>query len=120
MNTGKFKIMWKNDEIVDVTLTPEEFEAHQDSNHVKRIFFRADEEITRGDIVDFLEEQIFDEHNARKDEILAGLGLDRYDVWDIAIKTRAISCRNRYWIKFEGDDLDYARDIETGRFLHLA
>lgn len=117
MGRDKFKIMWQNDEIAEVLFTANDFKVTQNSNHVKKVFYTPEEEVTRDDVIDFLKYQIFDEHNARAPQILAELGVNSYDLWKIAEKTRAISCRNNYWIKFEGDEFDYDRDIKTRKFL---
>lgn len=118
MNYDKFAIMWKDEVVAHVTMSPTEFSVVRNSESHKKLFNKEhDSDITRREVYEFLADQIFDESNARKDEILKMLGLETYDVWEIAIVTRCISSRNHMWIKFEGDDLLYERDIKTGAFL---
>lgn len=117
MDIGRFKIMWENDEVVDVYYAEERFEVTQNTNHVKRVFFKDDNKITKDDLIRFLEYQLFDAHNARQTEILSSLGLVHYNIWELVKLTRAISCRNNFWVKFENDNLDYYEDIKTGKFI---
>ena len=114
----EFSIMWKDDVIADVYISAKELKVCQDSSHPRKVFYKEDSQIDRFDILWFVEDQIFDEHNARRNEILEELGLEEYSVWDIFYKTRGISFRNKYWAKFKGDDFEYERDITTRKFMH--
>ncbi|MBS7370648.1 MAG: hypothetical protein KIG62_11035, partial [Oscillospiraceae bacterium] len=40
------------------------------------------------------------------------LGLSRYNVYDILLKTRGITPFDSYWIKFDGDSCDYEKALE--------
>lgn len=116
INYDKFSIMWKDDVVAKVLYTSTVFKIEVNKEHIKNPF-RFRDTVTRQDVLDFVSEQVFDKHNANARQILNSLGLTVYAPWDILKETNGISDRNRYWIKFEGEELSYEKDIKTRRIL---
>lgn len=108
MNLRKFTIMWRDIEVARVDIDNNKFEVWQDDEHIKKPFKKLNtEDIKRKHITEFVFQQIFDETNAAKERILKDLDLDNYDSWEIFYRTRGVSVRNNYWVKYKGDDYSY-------------
>ena len=64
------------------------------------------------DFEDFLADRCFPAERYDKKLILKVLGLDYYEPLHIVRKTHGRMVEDCYWIKFEGEDLQYERDIK--------
>ena len=67
---------------------------------------------TREDFIDFLESRCFPRERRNCKQLLADLGLKDYVPLSIVEKTHGRQLEDFCWIKFEGEDLDYERDIK--------
>ena len=63
------------------------------------------------DVGEFLESRCFPRERRNCGQLLADLGLDSYTTLGIVRKTHGRQLEDYCWIKFEGEDLDYERDI---------
>lgn len=120
INYDKFKIKWKDDVVAEVIMSQTEFKVVQNTRHQRSVFYKPDSEVTRKDVVAFVRRQIFDEHNANAINILKELGMEMFSSWGVFRKTHGISDRNRFWVEFEGESLNYEKDIKTRKILHNA
>ncbi|MCL2054182.1 MAG: hypothetical protein FWG90_07075 [Oscillospiraceae bacterium] len=64
------------------------------------------------DFEEFLKERCFPEERYDKKLILRVLGLDYFEPLHIVRITHGRMVDDCYWIKFEGEDLQYERDIK--------
>lgn len=60
-------------------------------------------------------DRCFEEGRPDKEEILASMGLTQYNPFDIVKCTHGHTNRDDLWIRFEGEDLEYFRDINVLR-----
>lgn len=97
VNFSKFSVMYEELEMAEVHVVGGNFEVVALTSHFKNPIVRNNNRV-----FDFLQEQVFDEHNIDKSIILKDLGLNKYDVWEIVKLTNAFSIRNHYWIRFKG------------------
>lgn len=67
---------------------------------------------TMEDLADFFESRCFPRERRNCKQLLADLGLGEYMPLDIVQKTHGRQLEDHCWIKFEGEDLDYVRDIK--------
>ena len=67
---------------------------------------------TMDDFLDFLESRCFPHERRNCGQILADLGLKDYVPLSIVEKTYGRQLEDYCWIRFEGEDLDYERDIK--------
>lgn len=104
VNYDEFTILWKDIEMAEVKFTSSEFECTNINEHIKNPLNLYSLTPEKNDIIKFLKDQIFDEHNANKEGILANLGLTTYNLWDIVELTNAFSLRNHWWIRFKGQE----------------
>lgn len=115
---GTLILMWKDEIISKFKFTPDEFWYKQINETARDPFRKPANEVTRADLVDFIDEQIFDRHNKNHDVILKDLGMDYYHEWNIFCKVRGTSWANSYWIRNEDEEgLLYDKDIRGQKFL---
>ena len=74
--------------------------------------FGANMEPTIADLSRFLESRCFPKERRNCTQLLDDLGLDEYIPLDIVRKTHGRQLEDYCWIRFEGEDLDYERDIK--------
>ena len=67
---------------------------------------------TMEDFADFLESRCFPRERRNREQLLADLGLKDYVPLSIVEKTHGRQLEDYCWIRFEGEDLDYERDIK--------
>ena len=67
---------------------------------------------TMEDFARFLESRCFPRERSNCEQLLRDLGLDHYTPLGIVRKTHGRQLEDYCWIKFEGEDLDYERDIK--------
>ena len=112
-------IMWRDEEVARYLLTDSGLIVKQNPYTERSPFRKPDGDITLDDLISFVDYQIFDEHNANKEKILASLGLRDYAPWDIFYRTRGVSWMNSYWVRNDyEEDLLYERDIKSRDFLY--
>ena len=64
------------------------------------------------DVMTFFESRCFPKERRNCRQILEDLGLDEYVPLEIVRKTHGRQLEDYCWIKFEGEELDYERDIK--------
>jgi hypothetical protein len=64
------------------------------------------------DLERFFESRCFPKERYNLKRLLDDLGLNRYDPFDIVEITHGRQYEDYAWIRFEGEDLDYERDIK--------
>jgi len=69
-------------------------------------------EPTPEDFLDFLESRCFPRERRNCKQLLADLDLTEYVPLSIVRKTHGRQLEDYCWIKFEGEELDYERDIK--------
>ena len=109
---SNFYIMWREEKIAEVDFSPEEFKIGIISDSKKNPFYKSNKTLGRREVMQFVREQLLDNHNADSKQILEQMGLRNYDMWTIARKTNATSWRNSYWLLFKGQDLKYKDIVE--------
>lgn len=66
-------------------------------------------------IVDKFRSRCFEESRPDKDEILESMGLRSYSPLDIVMHTHGHTNRDDFWVRFEGETLEYFKDINVMR-----
>lgn len=61
------------------------------------------------------ESRCFSKGRPDKDEILESMGLRQYSPYDIVRFTHGHTNRDDLWVRFEGEDLEYFKDINVMR-----
>ena len=56
------------------------------------------------ELIKWIEDRVFPEERTDCDTLLKELGLDRYDAWEIAKKTRGTLMTDYFWLKVNEDD----------------
>lgn len=59
------------------------------------------------DISLWLSDRVFPEDRQGAEKLLKNLGLDYYDPWEIAIKTKGVSLNDMYWFTSDPDEMFY-------------
>jgi len=67
---------------------------------------------TMADVYRFFESRCFPKERRNCKQILEDIGLEEYVPLDIVRKTHGRQYEDYCWIRFEGEDLDYERDIK--------
>lgn len=62
---------------------------------------------TYEDLYNFFEERCFPRERANCKQLLKMLGVDFYEPYEIVKKTHGVLGSDDYWIKFEGETLEY-------------
>lgn len=103
----KFTIMWKNEKIDDVVVDRDKctVEVTKYSDHVFHQPFHM-EPITIKNVYQFVKRRVFDEERPDKEELLAALGLEEYNPYEIMRKTHGANYDDYIWVKFSDDDKD--------------
>lgn len=81
-------------------------------NYTDEIFIRAfgvHEKVSVKDLDDFLEDRCFPRERANCKELLDGLGVGNfgYDPLSIIRVTHGIMFTDKFWIRFDGEDITY-------------
>ena len=66
-------------------------------------------------VINKFKERCFEEGRPDKDEILESMGLSSYSPYDIVRFTHGHTSRDDCWVRFEGEDLEYYKDINVLR-----
>ena len=74
--------------------------------------FGAKDNPNMADVGEFFESRCFPRERRNCDQLLADLGLDYYTPLGIVRKTHGRLLEDYCWIRFEGEELDYERDIK--------
>ena len=110
----KLKYMWKNECMADI-------EVDVLKNIVSVTNYTADplnrpfgvnESPTMADFERFIENRCFPKARANCGQLLADFGLDHYDPLAIIRHTHGRQWDDFNWILFEGEELDYERDVK--------
>lgn len=99
---------------VEVNLETKEVKA-QDFEGEQIFQFFAKRPHTIESIVKKFKSRCFEEGRPDKDEILESMGLKSYSPLDIVRRTHGHTNRDDMWVRFEGEDLEYFKDINVLR-----
>jgi len=110
----KFKYMWKGDCTAEVTadITTKEITVVNYSDDWLMRPFGLNESPTMDDLNEFFESRCFPKSRNNCKELLQDLGLHTYDPLDICLVTYGRQWDDFNWILFDGEDVDYERDIK--------
>jgi len=110
-----FWVMEKETELAKVTADYKTGTVHVE-NYTEDTIFRPfgirESGLTIDDLEYFMETRCFPRGRANAKQLLSDLGLNSYDPIGIVTKTHGKLWDDFCWIKFEGEDLDYERDIK--------
>ena len=114
MEILKFQYMYKDIVAADVVV---DYRNKQVScvNYTEDITLRPFGTVTELSMRDFerlLENRCFPRERRNCKQLLADLGLEYYTPLGIVRKTHGRQLEDFSWIRFEGEDLDYERDIK--------
>lgn len=99
---------------IEVNLETREVKAEEYNSNPRYQFF-VKRPHTIESIVAKFKSRCFEEGRPDKDEILESMGLRSYSPLDIVRHTHGHTNRDDFWVRFEGEDLDYFRDINVMR-----
>ena len=110
----KFKYMWKNNCTAEVTadISTRKVIVVNHSNDWLMRPFGTNESPTLEDLNTFLESRCFPKSRHNCKQLLEDLGLQAYDPLDICMTTRGRQWDDYNWILFDGEDVDYERDVK--------
>ena len=110
----KFKYMWKNDCTAEVTadISTRKVTVVNHSDDWLMRPFGLNESPTLDDLIKFFESRCFPQARHNCKQLLADLGLQTYDPLDICMVTRGRQWDDYNWILFDGEDVDYERDVK--------
>jgi putative transcriptional regulator len=114
MDTIKFQYMCRDAVMADVTVDRRNRTVtcyNYTENILLRPFGRR-EKPTLEDYADFMESRCFPRERRNCQQLLADLGLSEYVPLSIVEKTHGRQLEDYCWVKFEGEDLEYERDIK--------
>lgn len=109
-----FYYMYKDEILAHVKITEEPFKCEV-INFTDIIILRpfgVNENPSLQDLLDFYESRCFPKERRNCQELLEDFGLDEYIPSQIILKTHGRQLEDFCWIKFEGEDLEYERDIK--------
>lgn len=114
MDTLKFQYLKKDKVTADVTVDfstkTVTCQTYTDDNLATP--FGCIKEPTIEDFNHFLESRCFPEARFNAEELLADLGLEYYSPLNIVRKTHGRQLEDYCWIRFDGEELDYEKDIK--------
>ena len=114
MDVLKFQYMHKNSVAADVTVDRQR-KSVVCVNYSDDILcrpFGINCTPSMADVGELFESRCFPRERRNCDQLLADLGLDHYSPLEIVRKTHGRQLEDYCWIKFDGEDLDYERDIK--------
>lgn len=99
---------------IEVDLETKEVKCEEFSDKQPFQFF-AKRPHTIPSIIQKFRGRCFEEGRPDKDEILESMGLSQYSPLDIVRHTHGHTNRDDLWVRFEGEDLEYFKDINVLR-----
>ena len=110
----KLKYMWKNTCVADmeISICKKKVSVINYTDNILHRPFGRNNSPTMQDLEDFLESRCFPKARANCKQLLNDLGLQAYDPLDICIATHGRQWDDYNWILFEGEELDYEKDIK--------
>jgi len=112
--TKKFEYLWKNtvSAIVEYNMKTREVSVTNfTDDNIKRPF-GVKTSPTFKDLERFFESRCFPKERGNCKQLLDDLGLNCYNPFDIVRITHGRQYEDYAWIRFEGEQLDYERDIK--------
>ena len=82
------------------------------TTNVYALPFGVNQSPTIADVSRFFASRCFPKERRNCRQLLQDLGLAEYKPWDIVRKTHGRQLEDYCWIRFEGEDLEYERDIK--------
>lgn len=110
----KLQVMWKDKKTADIEadLIKGKIKVTNYTDKYMMLPFGLNENPNRQDFEDFLEDRCFPKERFNCKQLLEDLDLDFYDPLAIIEKTHGRQFEDYMWIKFEGEELEYERDIK--------
>lgn len=114
MDQLKFQYLCRDTVVADVVVDHKEHNVHcvNYTDDVTLKPFGVNSNPSVADAAEFFESRCFPRERRNCEQLLADLGLDSYNPLDIVRKTHGRQLEDYCWIKFEGEDLEYERDIK--------
>lgn len=107
----EFEVMSGEDrKIADVVIGLNDFKVTHYTDGYDRMFAHPDSEATREDIILFIEDRIIPRNRIGIESILEYMGLEEYDIWEIAKITHGAHRKDNMWLRFKGETITY-KDI---------
>ena len=109
----KFRIMKKNCPVAEYEIAADESVSFSVLTKYKEdMITPINRRLVMADIYYLFSCRVFQDKTPFTAQQLGLLGLSRYNVYDILLKTRGITPFDSYWIKFDGDSCDYEKALE--------
>jgi len=108
----RFKYMCKNDCVADVEFDSKKVKVINYTDDIINRPFGLNESPDLEDLEYFLESRCFPRSRANCKQLLRDLGLHCYDPLSICLITHGRQWDDYNWLLFEGEVLDYERDIK--------
>jgi hypothetical protein len=114
MDPLKFKYMCRDAVVADVVVDRrnKSVTCVNYTNDITLRPFGVNDNPTMADVGEFFESRCFPRERRNCKQLLADLGLTEYVPLSIVEKTHGRQLEDYCWIKFEGEELDYERDIK--------
>lgn len=106
-NTELFmECYWKNEKTATVRLDKQyAYISRYTDNPVKQIFYK--DKLTRLEFGEILEDRCWDRHRPDINKIMALIGLDEYNPYEICKRTHGRMYQDKIWFRFPGEILTY-------------
>ena len=110
----RFKYMERNQVTADVEVdyAAKKVKYTPYTENVYALPFGVRKNPTITDVTRFFESRCFPKERRNCKQLLEDLGLEEYIPLDIVRKTHGRQLEDYCWIKFEGEELDYEKDIK--------
>ena len=110
----KLKYMWKSKCMadIDVDIINNKISVVNHTNDLLNKPFGVNEAPTMADFEKFLENRCFPKARSNCKQLLTDFGLSHYDPLAIIKHTHGRQWDDFNWILFEGEDIDYERDVK--------
>lgn len=108
----KLKVFWKTELVAEIEADANKVSVVNYTDDVIKMPFGLKEDITIKDLEEFLEERCFPKERLNCKQLLEDLGLDYYEPLNIIKRTHGSLHDDYMWLQFEGENLDYEREIK--------
>lgn len=118
MYNYSFDYMYRDKVLAHVVITEEPFSCtvtNYTDNPIFRPFGVKTRNITMRDLQKFYASRCFPNSRVGRDNILSAIGVVNYSPSLIIRRNHGVMLEDHCWIKFEGEDLTYERDIKPRR-----
>ena len=110
----KFELYKENSPVAEYEISPDHKVNYRIlTKYKEQMLTPINRPISISDIYFFLSCRVFQDNTPFTRIALSSVGLEKYNVMDIARKTRGMTPYDSYWVKFEGDDITYEQALEN-------